>query len=112
MTVPTAPAAGEPIAEAWGDVVHDSIVAMDIQVGEAVTPSTASGVDTSNVSVVFPRPFATPPIVLAGSKSGSFIAVASNITTGGFTLTNSFRTQGTGSHGARTNQWIAYGPRA
>lgn len=112
MAVPTPPTAGEPIAEAWGDVVHDAVVAMDLQYGTAITPATGSGVDTSNVSVVFPRPFASAPMVLAGSQAGGFIAVASSITPTGFTLTNSNRVQGAGSIGQRINTWFAYGPRA
>jgi len=112
MAVPTAPAAGEPIAEAWGDVVHDSIVAMDIQSG--VVNLTLTATNVANVVVTFPRPFAAPPIVVAcyQSTNQSFLAnvhgapTATQVTIGLSTKTAANVTD------TRPVSWIAYGPRA
>ena len=112
MAVPNRPTSGAPIETAWGDVAHDTIVAQDLQAGTAVTPATGSGVDNSSIAVVFPRPFAAPPIVVATSQSNGFVVGASAITTTGFTLNNANKSAGGGSLGARTNSWMAYGPRA
>jgi hypothetical protein len=113
MAVPTAPAAGEPIAEAWGDVVHDSIVAMDIQVGTAnvAVAGAVSGVTT----VTFPRPFASAPVVVASMQSTSVAYVP--FVNGPPTATTvsvgfSHKTAGTSFTDTRQVTWIAYGPRA
>jgi len=111
MTVPVAPAAGEPIAEAWGDVVHDSIVAMDIQSGTVSIP--AAGAPTSSVTVIFPRPFAAAPQAAAstnGTISGVWIAQISTTTPTQLTVyvfaRDGRNVTALGAH------WIAYGPRA
>ena len=64
----TRPAAGAPIESAWGGQVHDTLEG--VQTGTATvtfSASTASGV----VTVTFPRPYASPPVVVAGGASGS-----------------------------------------
>ena len=111
MAVPIAPAAGEPIAEAWGDVVHDSIVAMDIQAGSVAIP--AAGAPTSVVTVTFPRPFASAPNAVAstlGTVSGVWIAEVSQTTP---TSLNVYVFARDGRNvSALSAMWIAYGPRA
>jgi hypothetical protein len=117
MAVPTPPTAGEPIAEAWGDVVHDAVVAMDIQAGKQQI-TIPSGAEVG-VAVVFPRPFAAPPVVVIGTESAGgvngriVIARKSAITATGFTcwLQSSSGAAVAGSV-TQTTDWIAYGPRA
>jgi hypothetical protein len=111
MAVPNRPSAGAPIESAWGGLAHDTAVAQDIQSGTAVCPATGSGIDNSSIAVVFPRPFAAPPIVVCTSQTGNFITAASAVTATGFTLNNANKTTA-GSLGARTNFWVAIGPRA
>lgn len=68
MAVPAAPTAGEPIAEAWGDVVHDGIVAMDFQYGYVDLVHSAEKGKTAGVT--FARPFASPPLVFVTRDDG------------------------------------------
>jgi len=112
MTVPAAPTAGEPIAEAWGDVVHDSIVAMDMQAGD--NPVAVAAAVSGQTVVTFPRPFAAVPIVVASMRSTSvaYIAMVSAVTTTQVTLVMSHKTAGTSFTDTRSVSWIAYGPRA
>ena len=115
MAVPTPPTAGEPIAEAWGDVVHDAVVAMDIQSG--VTNVSLAAQSEASVTVVFPRPFAAPPVICMGmpeiggttqrpvtAKWNSKTATQFGclVQTGGGAITA----------GPFPVNWIAYGPRA
>jgi len=115
MAVPVAPAAGEPIAEAWGDVVHDSIVAMDLQSGSATATVTA-GTNAANVTVVFSRPFASAPNVIATvgpMVSNVFVCNVVSISATQVVL-NALRKDETnqGSSVGIPVQWFAYGPRA
>lgn len=64
MAVPTRPVAGAPIESAWGDVVHDTVVALDIQSG--VTNVSLAAQSEASVAVVFARPFAAPPVLVLG----------------------------------------------
>jgi len=111
MAVPTAPAAGEPIAEAWGDVVHDGIVAMDIQVGTVPISLVSAGVGSATVT--FPRPFAAPPIVLASCASTnlSYFTNVGAVTATQATLTMTTKS-GANATDTRNTNWLAYGPRA
>lgn len=112
MTVPTPPTAGEPIAEAWGDVVHAAVVAQDIQTGQHSVPISAANQGT--LVVTFARPFAAAPFVVLGqaSNSGGFIAAQGGATTTQFTLIAAYRdTSQTGTVGIIVS-WIAIGPRA
>jgi hypothetical protein len=116
MAVPTAPAAGEPIAEAWGDVVHDAVVAQDIQQG---TVSFAGGgaVAYQDIVVTFPRPFSAPPIVMVSAVSGTtppnnvFATVSSTPTVTQFTLRIN-RRDGANTGFTCTGHWFAIGARA
>jgi len=117
MAVPTPPTAGEPIAEAWGDVVHDAVVAMDIQAGKQQI-TIGSTVAEVGVAVTFARPFAVAPTVVIGTESAGgtagrqIIARKSAITTTGFTAWLQGTTGGAASAVTQTVDWLAYGPRA
>jgi hypothetical protein len=112
MAVPVAPAAGEPIAEAWGDVVHDAIVARDIQSGNSATPNAASGTGelSGTVTIVFPRPFAAPPQVVAMASNAHHYVALSSVTATQVVLISKRVGQTTGVGVALA--WIAIGPRA
>lgn len=115
MAVPTAPAAGEPIAEAWGDVVHAQVVAQEIQTMRFQV--TAPGNSTfADKGVVFAHPFAagSKPVVILSMESVDPIAVtagATAITENGFTCRIA---KGTGN--LSSFNWsvmaVAIGPRA
>lgn len=115
MAVPAAPTAGEPIAEAWGDVVHDAIVAQDLQFGYA--QGTFSANNGINVAVTFPRPFGgAGPYVLVSANDAITAAVTAKITAGtitttGFSCKLSTATGATAS-GTVGFYWVAFGPRA
>lgn len=115
MAVPTAPTAGEPIAEAWGDVVHDAVVANDIQSG-VVNITVTAGTQATAV-VTFTRPFAGTPVVVAligPQGSGAALSWVVQIPAGGVSATAvSLRISGsTAQSFTLPVQWIAYGPRA
>jgi len=59
------PVSGAPIETAWGDAVHDAIEG--IQSGSVVVPVSANG--SGDLVVVFPRPFAAAPTVVASINS-------------------------------------------
>jgi hypothetical protein len=118
MAVPTPPTAGEPIAEAWGDVVHDAVVAMDIQQGYADISATSATV--AGLAVTFPRAFAAgsvPSVItsIGGASSGTaggnpWAPGHYGASPTGFTIRASVATAQ-----SVTNlriHWIAYGPRA
>lgn len=111
MAVPTAPAAGEPIAEAWGDVVHDAVVANDIQTGIGQVTFAAS--QTQQVVIVFPRPFAAPPTVMANITTANRLW---NVGVAAVTTTQMVVTVGhvdnVSSNSVVGFTWLAYGPRA
>ena len=118
MAVPTPPTAGEPIAEAWGDVVHDTAVAVDIQSG-TVMGSAGAAAANIGVAVVFPRPFASKPNVAlgnlgtAGGAAGgdAWIVNCYGVSPTGFNMRAQHRT-GTGTVTDLVMGWIAIGPRA
>jgi hypothetical protein len=111
MAVPARPVGGASIESAWGTVVHDAAVAMDMQAGGA-TVTVASG--SGSTTVVFPRPFASAPIVVASVNQGATYYVAN---VGGISATScqvvlrDIR-DAQSSSGPNLVTWIAYGPRA
>jgi len=114
MAVPLAPTAGEPIAEAWGDVVHDAVVAQDIQTGYADVAVTGTGV---SVNITFPRPFASAPIVVVSGTNAVAQDLVAKVaynpypSATGFTAVVQSATLATHTGTVRAF-WIAYGPRA
>lgn len=110
MAVPAAPAAGEPIAEAWGDVVHAQVVDMEIQVGTVSTTHTNQQT-SPQVNVVFPHPFAAPPMVALGCTNFNYAAgLSAPASATGFNI-STWRYTGN-ANGTIATQWIAYGKRA
>lgn len=112
MAVPTRPAAGAPIESAWGSIAHDTAVAQDIQAGVAAIAQTA--VARFDYPLVFPRPFAAAPAVVAMCLGGSVTLVSGVAlsTPTGITL-SLFKRDGTNlAAGTSTVYWVAIGPRA
>jgi len=112
MAVPTRPAAGAPIESAWGDIVHDSIAAMDLQAGTAsvVVSAAAAG----STVVTFPRPFAAPPVVTTATGplgTSLWVVTVLAVTATQVTLNATTKTGATGS-ATVPMMWIAYGTRA
>jgi hypothetical protein len=115
MAVPTPPTAGEPIAEAWGDVVHDQVVAMEIQT-KRFTVAAPGGSTFADAGIVFDHPFAagSKPVVICTMESIDNIAISAgttSITNVGFTCRIS-KGNGNLSAFAWSVMAVAYGPRA
>ena len=112
MAVPARPISGNPIDSAWGQVAHDMAVAQDVQSGSFTLTHTAANL-SNQLAVVFPRPFAAPPMVVMASVNFNYIATeAGNAATAtGFTA-QSKRVDGSAPTGTVVVQWIAIGPRA
>ena len=111
MAVPARPVSGNVIDSAWGQVVHDTTVAQDIQVGTVAVPVTNAA--NAALAVVFPRPFAAPPTVLIAqnANSAAWFAYISGVTAAQF-LANVTTKAGTTATATITCTWIAVGPRA
>lgn len=115
MVVPARPVAGAPIETAWGDVVHDTVVALDVQVGRANV--TVNNSTQGSLAIVYPRPFASPPTVVAmivESNSGPGLAGHVQTPGGGTALGTTLRVSGFAANLTVTLpvDWIAIGPRA
>jgi hypothetical protein len=113
VVVPAKPVAGQPIETAWGELAHDTAVAMDIQSG--VASVAVAGAVSGTATVTFPRPFASAPTVVCAlvSTSVAYLALvitAPTATAVGLGLTH--KTAGTSFTDTRQVAWIAYGPRA
>lgn len=101
------PAAGAPIESAWGGQVHDAVEGM--QAGTVVISgitSSAAGVGT----VVYPRPYATKPVVVISGPSNVVIAGSdpTTQTVTGFNI-SAKRADGSGTAYSGTFSWIAIG---
>jgi hypothetical protein len=112
MAVPNRPTSGAPIETAWGDVVHDSIVAQEIQVGSfnaTFSASSLSGV----VAAVFPHPFAGVPTVMLTPRGGPHYttALTADPTAAGFSA-QCRRGDGTSQSLVVPVYFLAIGPRA
>jgi hypothetical protein len=114
MAVPARPTSGVPIETAWGQVAHDTAVAMDIQAGTVVVATTVAA--RNEVILTFPRPFAAPPTIVA--TAFGFQTTVANLTgTGTVTATQATicvmpNAGGSNAVGSVSVNWIAYGPRA
>jgi hypothetical protein len=74
MAVPARPVSGEPVASAWGNVVHDTAVVLDVQTGYVDLSGTSVTIVGS--AVTFARPFAAgsvPAVITAvgGASAGT-----------------------------------------
>lgn len=112
MAVPARPTSGAPVGTDWGQVAHDTAVAQDIQAGQTTT--THSGNATSNaVTVVFPRPFASPPRVTFGCSNFNYAAAANGSPpTASQVVVQTYRISGVAATGSVVVDWVAVGPRA
>jgi hypothetical protein len=112
MAVPTRPAAGGVVESAWGAIVHDTAVALDIQMGYVLVPNGSSGSVSPQVSVVFPRPFAgVPALMLTTVNFNWFVGTNGNQPTAtGFTM--AVNRPGANSGQGCGVMWLAIGPRA
>jgi hypothetical protein len=112
MSVPARPAAGGVVESGWGQIVHDMAVALDVQTGTASPPVNAGSEASGELRVTFPRPFASPPVVLLTTTNYNYIAGLDGSTPDATGFTFAVRRPGdTRGHGAPT-MWLAIGPRA
>jgi hypothetical protein len=118
MAVPARPVEGAPVDTAWGQVAHDTAVAMDIQVGGGTL--TFPNANQATATITFPRPFAagsTPTVIPLVGPHGLGGAVLMHAQTSSTSAT-SFGLRLVSSTGSASSQanvpysWIAYGPRA
>lgn len=112
MAVPTRPSAGAVVETAWGQVAHDTAVAMDVQTG-SVNCSHSAAAASAVVTVTFPRPFAAPPVVVFSTINYNFSAAPDgNAPTAINCRVASYRISGIAYTGNVVVYWMAYGPRA
>lgn len=112
MAVPTRPVEGAPVDTVWGGVVHDGIVALEIQTGSVTGMASGAAGAIVSKAVVFPHPFAGVPVVAVNGSVpvGPSCAWAVSVTASGFTY-QTCRVDG-GNGGFSAGEYIAYGPRA
>jgi len=112
MAVPARPTSGTPIETAWGQVAHDTAVAMDVQAGSATVTTTATV--ATDITITFPRPFASVPVVTCGAIGGnSILGALVSIPTATQCAIRVFKRDGSNlAAGSTVVQWMAYGPRA
>jgi hypothetical protein len=110
MAVPNRPAAGGVVESAWGDIVHDEVVAQEIQTGTFMANIAQNG--SVQVPVTFPHPFASAAWVVvfaqisAAAGNRAYVSVQS-VTANGFDLG-----VGGGTAWNYSGWYLAYGPRA
>jgi len=102
------PVAGAPIESAWGGQVHDQVAG--VQVG-VVTLTGATSAASAVATVTFPRPYATPPVVILGLTSPLVGAAADTITTTSFRAL-ARRLDGVATAFTGTYSWVAIGTPA
>ena len=115
MTVPNRPTSGAPIETSWGDVVHDTIAAQDLQAGQATATFTGSSPQSDVPTIVFARPFASAPVVVASVGpvgATPYTAVVRTITALQVQLQIRQVDNVNVAASSIPIQWIAYGPRA
>jgi len=100
------PVAGDVVLSSWGAQVaaaHNGIQAGSVN----VSGTTQSG----SAAVVFPRPYAAPPIVVAVQASGALthFAVVTAITASGFTALLEHRDGTASTFGPIAVAWVAIG---
>jgi hypothetical protein len=108
----TRPTSGTPIETSWGDEVHDAIEG--IQYG-TVTWNMVAGARSDAPPIVFPRPYATPPVVFVSVPNGfqTYAAgIASQITTAGVTVCVMTNSGVALTAGPITVAWLAIGKPA
>jgi hypothetical protein len=113
MTVPARPIAGATIGTDWGQTVHDTIVAVDLQSG--LVNVTLSNAANASVPVAFPHAFAGAPIVVCslGSAPGGSNKLIPRSTSQGPSGCTIFVYTGDGTPATATVavHWVAVGAR-
>jgi hypothetical protein len=111
MAVPARPVSGNVVDSAWGQVAHDTAVAQDVQAG--TLSAVFSAASSVIVALVFPRPFASPPVVVAAgaANNATIIATVGGVTATGCNVIASNR-DAASTTGTFAVAWMAYGPRA
>lgn len=107
MAVPARPVAGAVVESGWGQIAHDTAVAMDIQ-GASVIVNVSGGAGVTTVT--FPRPFASPPIVMVSANASGTDTVQPSVES--VTATTCRIHLKSPSTFGWTCRWLAYGPRA
>ena len=110
MALPAKPAAGAAIESAWGSIVHDAAVAIDIQSGYVDMAFANSAVGPTTL-VTFPRPFAAPPVVVCALNVNISVGVQGAISATSCNL-QARDIREAAQNGAQRCYWIAIGPRA
>lgn len=111
MAVPARPVSGEPIDSTWGQLVHDEVVARELQSGRVSV--TLSNAVTAQLAVSFSPAFASAPqvVVTAESSAGTHIAGITGLGLSGFTIVV-FRRDGANVVNDVFVNWMANGQRA
>lgn len=103
------PVSGQAISASWGAEVHDAIEGL--QAG--TVNMTMAGPTGPGVNIVFPRAYATPPMVFAAVLIGSarYFAIVSAVSTTGCSINATDKNDSTSS-AALVLQWFAIGKPA
>jgi len=106
------PAAGAPIESSWGGQVHDSLEGL--QTGQVSSTGPATAGASYDVNVVFPRPYASVPRVVAtiAWNTTFYLAIVFGTSTTGFTLRFTRKDNATFTNVAHLADWIAVGTPA
>jgi hypothetical protein len=112
MAVPTRPADNGPVDTAWGDAVHDTVVAQDWQSG-SVTLSWAASSLSGVVTVTFPRAFssAVGVIVVVSVLNVNFTVSVQAAPSASQVTIQGRRGDGSSQTTSIVAHWIATGPR-
>ena len=102
------PVSGQPIATAWGGEIHDQLEGL--QAG-TVSVSGITSTVTGTKAVVFPKPYATAPVIVVSNPSGVVNVGAASLTVTGFTA-QARRIDGSGTATTQPVNWIAVGKLA
>lgn len=103
------PVSGAPIETSWGQQAHDAIEG--IQYGNVNLGPFNTTTQSPAVVVTFPRPYATPPIVVVTIASNVCQARFSAVTTTSVTL-DAKRNDGSATMTTQNCSWVAIGTPA
>jgi hypothetical protein len=115
VAVPARPVAGAVVESGWGQVAHDTAVAMDIQAG--TLSMSLSALPELSATVVFPRPFNAVPVVvlgtpeIGGTANRAIVAKHNGLSATQFGLVIQNVNGTVTTQGPFVVHWLAYGPR-
>jgi hypothetical protein len=112
MAVPLKPAAGGVVESAWGGIVHDEVVAQEIQAGVATIA--LNNQNSASLQVNFPHPFAAPPVVVVtvAANSTTLVAGIGVPSASGVGIYLFRKDEASTTAAGVAVHWFAYGPRA